>query len=120
LLINSFKGHKKANNVKFQDLTRRKVNDYEEGRDVNINNLMIDTDMKHRSRKLYNKWLPPTKEQEQILALTAHVEQLKSQKLPMLIPKKPAPTGKKPKKDNKWAWKDTLPKDGEPCTKLFE
>jgi hypothetical protein len=120
LQINLFKGCKKADNVEFQDLIRHKVNDYEEGRVVNVNNLMIGTNMKHRARKLCNKWLAPTKEQEQILALTARVEQLKSQKLPKLVPKKPAPTGKKPKKDNKWAWKDTLPKDGEPHTKLFE
>jgi hypothetical protein len=42
-----------------------------------------------------------------------------------LVPntKKPTPTGtapKKPKEDNKWAWKDILPKAGEPRTKLFE
>jgi hypothetical protein len=120
LLINLFKGHEKANDVEFQDLICRKVNDYKEGRDVSISNLIIDTDMKHRARKLYNKWSAPTKEQEQILALTARVEQLKSQKLPKPVPKKPAPTGTKPKKDNKWAWKDTLPKDREPRTKLFE
>jgi hypothetical protein len=120
LQINLFKGCKKADNVEFQDLIRHKVNDYEEGRVVNVNNLMIGTNMKHRARKLCNKWSAPTKEQEQILALTARVEQLKSQKLPKLVSKKPAPTGKKPKKDNKWAWKDTLPKDGEPHIKLFE
>jgi hypothetical protein len=119
LLINLFKGHEAVDDVKFQDLIRCMVNDYEEGRDVTVNNLMVATNMKRRAKKLNKKWSTPTKEQEQILALTACVEQLKSQKMPKLIPKKP-PTGKKPKKDNKWAWKDVLPKDGEPCTKLFE
>jgi hypothetical protein len=119
VLISLFKGYEKADDVESQDLIHCKVNDYKEGREVKINNLMIDTDMKHRARKLCNKGSAPAKEQEQILALTARVEQLKFQKLPKPVPKKPAPTGKKPKKDNKWAWKDTLPKDGKPCTKLL-
>jgi hypothetical protein len=123
LLINLFKGYEAADDVEFRDLVRRMVNDYEEGKDVTVNNLMVATDMKYRARMLNKKWSAPTKEQEQILALTAHVEQLKSsQKMPKLVPgggKKP-PGGKKPKKDNKWAWKDVLPKDGEPRTKLFE
>jgi hypothetical protein len=123
LLINLFKGCKKTNDVKFQELICRKKNHCKEGRDVNVNNLMIDTDMKHRGWKLCNKWSAPAKEQEQILALTAHIEQLKSHKLSKLVPCEPAPTGnipKKTKKDNKWAWKDILPKDGKPRTKLFK
>jgi hypothetical protein len=120
VLISLFKGYKKADDVESQDLIHCKINDNKEGREVKINNLMIDTDMKHRARKLCNKGSAPAKDQEQILALTARVEQLKFQKLPKPVPKKPAPTGKKPKKDNKWAWKDTLPKDGEPHIKLFE
>jgi hypothetical protein len=119
LSINLFKGYEAANNAEFRVLIRRMVNNYEEGRDVTVSNLMVATDMKHQARKLNKKWSALTKEQEQILALTARVEQLKSQKMPKLIPKKP-PTGKKPKKDNKWAWKDILPKDGKPGTKLFE
>jgi hypothetical protein len=90
-----FKGYKKADDVESQDLIHCKVNDYKEGREVKINNLMIDTDMKHRARKLCNKGSAPAKDQEQILALTARVEQLKFQKLPKPVPKKPAPTGKK-------------------------
>ena len=123
LLINLFKGYEKANDVEFQDLIRRKKNHYEEGRDVNVSNLMVDTDMKYRARMLYNKWQAPTKEQEQIIALTARVEKLKSLKQPQKQ-SKPAASGtatKKHKKDNnKWAWKDTLPAAGEPTTKTFE
>jgi hypothetical protein len=121
LLINLIKGYKKAEDVEFQDLIRRMVNDYEEGKDVTIKSLMDATDNKYRTRLLNKEWSAPTKEQEQIVALTAQVVQLTSIKRPQQ-PKKSAPGGapKKNKKDNKWAWKDTLPKDGEPTTKLFE
>jgi hypothetical protein len=40
LLINLFKGYRAANDVEFADFIRRKVNLYEEGKDVNANNLM--------------------------------------------------------------------------------
>jgi hypothetical protein len=64
------------------------------------------------------------KEQGQILALTAQVEQLKlskqSSKKPSLVdPNKPSKTGKK-KEKNKWAWKNVMPKEGEPKTKDFK
>jgi hypothetical protein len=124
LLINLFKGHKMAKDVEFQDLIRRKSNHHDEGGDVNVDNLMIDTDMKHRAKKLFMKWSAPTEEQEQITALTARAEKLTArvEKL-KAVPKKPAATGtapKKPRKDNKWAWKDVPPKAGEPRTKHFE
>jgi hypothetical protein len=116
LLINLIKGYKKAEDVEFQDLIRRMINDYEEGKDVTINSLMDATDNKYRTRKLNKEWSAPTKEQEQIVALTAQVEHLK--KTPAkLDPKKPK---KNKDKDTKWAWKDVLPKGNEPTTKLFE
>jgi hypothetical protein len=121
LLINLFKGYKVANDVEFLDFIRRKENAYEEGEDINPNNLMADSLVKFKARKLVGKWSAPTKEQGQILALTAQLEQLKSMK-----PSKPnsAPTvskkSKAAKEDNKWAWKDVLPKEGDPTTKEFE
>jgi hypothetical protein len=71
LLINLFKGYRSADNVKFADFIRRKVNAYEEGEDVNANNLMADALVKYKTRKLTDKWSTPTKEQGQILALMA-------------------------------------------------
>jgi hypothetical protein len=118
LLINLFKGYKLANDVEFLDFIRRKENAYEEGEDITPNNLMADALVKFKARKLVGQWSAPTKEKGQILALTVQVEQLKAAKHP---PKKAhnAPQ-KKPKtsrKDNKWVWKDVLPKEGEPTTK---
>ena len=119
LLINLFKGYRVANDVEFVDLLRRKENDYEEGKDVDVKSLMAVMLIKYRARMLNGKWSAPTKEQEQILALTARIEKFKQAK----VPKSTGPTAtgtKKPKKDNKWSWKDVLPKDGEPTTKAFE
>jgi hypothetical protein len=95
------------------------VNSYEEGKDVNANNLMADALTKYKARKLTDKWSAPTKEQGRILALTAQVELLS--KSAKKSPSKSNLTPKAPKKDkdNKWAWKDVLLKDREPTTKEF-
>ena len=121
LLVNLFRGYKVANDTEFFDFIRRKENSYEEGEDVNTNNLMAAALAKYKSRQLTGEWSAPTKEQGQILALTAQLEQLKTAK-PSSHPSGSAPhtKNKKRKKDKKWAWKDTLPADGEPTTKLFE
>jgi hypothetical protein len=76
LLINLFKGYKAANDVEFLDFLCRRENSYEEGEDVNANNLMADALVKYKARKHVGKWSAPTKEQGQILALTARLELL--------------------------------------------
>jgi hypothetical protein len=120
LLINLFKGYRAANDVEFADWIRRKVNSYEEGEDVNANNLMADALVKYEVRKLNEEWSAPTKEQGQILALTAQVELLTKSSKKAPSKSKAAPnTGKQAKDNNKWAWKDVLPKEGEPRTKEF-
>jgi hypothetical protein len=71
------------------------------------------------------EWAAPAKEQGQILALSAQLEQLKSKRSQT---KQPIASGaivppeKKPKraKNPEWAWKDVMPKSGEPTTKDFE
>jgi hypothetical protein len=123
LLINLFKGYKAANDVEFAGFIRRKENSYEEGEDVDTANLMSSSLNKYKARKLVNKWAAPTREQEQILALTAQVQELTSTKAKPNSgaltgdPKRKTPT--KGQKDNKWAWKDILPKDEELTTKDF-
>jgi hypothetical protein len=87
---------------------------------VNFRSLMADALIKFKARKLVGKWSALTKEQGQILALTAQLELLnEAAKTP---PKKgPNDSSRKPKtRDNKWAWKDVLPKEGKPKTKEFE
>ncbi len=131
LLINLFSGYKVANDAEFLDFIRRKENDYEEGKDITTANLMEDSAAKYRARRLTGKWSAPTKEQGQILALTAQVEKLKStghKSTPKASTKaskstsdNPATkTTSAPQKGSEWAWKDVMPKEGEPVTKEFK
>jgi hypothetical protein len=120
LLVNLFEGCKAADDVEFKDLLKRKENECNEGKDITVPNLMADMVAKHRSRVLHKEWSAPTKEQEQILALSAQVQQLKSVQKATKQPKPAGVVPKKAKKDNKWAWKDVLPKAGEATTKDFE
>jgi hypothetical protein len=80
---------------------------------------MANALVKFKARKLVGKWSAPTKEQGQILALTAQLELLNKVAKPKKTPSE-SRKQKGPRKDNKWAWKDTLPKPGEPKTKEFE
>jgi hypothetical protein len=104
LFSNLFKEYKAANDVKSLDFIRRKENTCEEGEDINPNNLIVDALVKFKARKLVGQWLAPTKEQGQILALTAQIEQLKAAKHPpKKAPNAPQKKPKTPRKDKKWA-----------------
>jgi hypothetical protein len=73
---------------------------------------MADSLTKYKARKLVDKW--------SALALTAQVKQLKSAaKPPKKTPTTQKTASKSNKKDNKWAWKDVLPKPGKPTKKEF-
>ena len=78
--------------------------------------------IKYRARVLNTKQFAPTTEQEQILALTAHIEKLK---LPRKAPtsrstKTTATRAKRRKKEKKWGWKKVMPTDSKPTAKAFE
>jgi hypothetical protein len=126
LLVNLFKGYKVANEVEFEDFIKRKQNAYKEGEEnTSPNSLMADSLVKYKARKLVNKWSAPTKEQGQILALTAQIEKLTSSRKQK---QQQQPSRTSPSSGNqcgsgrpgKWSWKDTLPKEGKPTTKEFE
>jgi hypothetical protein len=127
LLNNLFKGYKVAADSEFQEFIKRKENEYEEGKDVGVNNLMADAVSKFEARVLTKEWAAPTKEQSQILALTAQVDQLskaksKSKQSASSVAVTPGKEKTTPKrgKNPEWAWKDVMPKDGEPKTKDFK
>ena len=130
LLSNLFKGYKAATDSEFLDLIKRKENEYEEGHDVSVNDLMAAAVAKFEARVLIKQWAAPTKEQSQIIALSAQVEQLKTKakaksKQPSETASAITPAGtttKKTKHSNspEWAWKDVIPKEGEPRTKDFK
>jgi hypothetical protein len=92
-----------------------------EGGDITVTSLMDAAENKFKTRVLLKTWSAPTKEQEQIRALTAQFNQLRITKA---TPKKDKrapkdPSKAKQDKDQKWAWKKVLPKEGEPVTKVI-
>jgi hypothetical protein len=100
---------------------KRKKDAYDEGGDLTVTSLMDAAENKFKTRVLLKTWSAPTKEQEHILALTAQVNQLRITKA---APQKDKRAPKDPKakqdRDQKWAWKKVLPKEGEPVTKVVD
>jgi hypothetical protein len=122
LLVNVFKGYETAQDSEFALFIKRKKDAYDKGGDITVTSLMDAAENKFKTRVLLKTWSAPTKEQEQILALTAQVNQLR---IPKAAPKKDKrapkdPSKAKQDKDEKWAWKKVLPKEGEPVTKVMD
>jgi hypothetical protein len=121
LLMNLFKGYHAADDTAFKDLVTKKENDYEAGENLTTNSLMADMLVKYKARILVGKLSAPSKEQGQILALSAQLATMIAAKKSARTKDDPNDRKKKIKKDkNKWAWKDTLPGPGEATTKTFE
>ena len=122
LLVNVFKGYESAEDAEFSLFVKRKKDAYDEGSDLTVTSLMDAAENKFKTRVLLKTWSAPTKEQEQILALTAQVNQIRVTN--STTPKKPkAPkegSKSKQERDKKWAWKKILPKEGEPVTKVVD
>jgi hypothetical protein len=76
LLVNVFKGYETAQDSEFALFIKRKKDAYDEGGDITVTSLMDAAENKFKTRVLLKTWSAPTKEQEQILALTAQVHQL--------------------------------------------
>jgi len=132
LLVNVFKGYNMAQDEDFGHFVKRKKDAYDEGADITVASLMDAAENKYKTRVLTGEWSAPTKEQEQILALTAQVNQLRLATTPPAKkekqrngqshtpnPKKIASKAKL-EREKKWAWKKILPKEGEPVTKVVD
>ena len=89
--------------------------------------MYIPTETKYKALVQDGTWNAPSKEGEQIIALTAKIERMQRAKAgqepqPKLDKKKGKPKKDpktKPKKlgDSKWAWKEVPPKEGKPKQK---
>ena len=76
LLVNVFKGYQMAQDEDFAQFIKRKKDAYDKGADITVASLMDAAENKYKTRLLTGEWSAPTKEQEQILALTAQVDKL--------------------------------------------
>jgi hypothetical protein len=123
LLVKDFKGYETAQDSEFALFIKRKNDAYDEGGDITITSLMDADENKYKTRVLLKTWSAPTKEQEQILALTAQVNQLLIAKAAPNKDKRTPPkdlSKTKQDREQKWAWKKILPKEGEPVTKVVD
>ncbi len=91
LLMNLFKGYDAASDQAFRSYISKKKDSYEEDGDLVENTLMDLAENKYHALVEAGKWNAPTKEQEQILALSAEVKALQRSKTPA----KAAPPKKK-------------------------
>ena len=136
LLVNIFKGYKACKDAEFVDYIKKKEDLYEEGGEVNYQQLMDWALNKFKTRKESEQWCQRTTEEETIIALQAQVNNL------MVHQKKPTyPAGKsngdgkkdykqgfnkkgkgkgKPRAGDLPAWMTTSPKVGEKQHKTVE
>jgi hypothetical protein len=135
LLVNLFKGYKACKDAEFVDYIKKKEDLYEEGGEVNYQQLMDWAINKFKTRKESDQWCQRTTEEETIIALQAQVNNLVSYQ------KKPYPAGKpkgggkkdykqgnfkrgkgkgKPRAEDLPAWRTASPKAGERHSKNVE
>ena len=90
VMVNLFKGYLAAPDKEFAAYIKQKKNDYEEGQSLQEDDLMTMAENKYKSLVRAGEWNAPSKEQKEILALTA--------KLESIIKKKKSDKIKNPKK----------------------
>lgn len=129
LLVNLFKGYKACKDAEFVDYIKKKEDLYEEGGQVEYQQLMDWALNKYKTRKESEQWCQRTSEEETIIALQAQVKSLMSVQKKQVNTSKPE--GRKDqrrankkskgkaryKTEDKPAWMKKPPMDGEKQSK---
>jgi len=101
ILINLFKGYLAAPDKEFNMYIKQKKNNYEEGQDLMEGDIMVMAENKYKTLARSGEWNAPSREQQEILALTAKLETMTKKK-----------KGKGNGETNKkYEWKKVPPKD---------
>ena len=122
LLINLFAAFMAVPDKKFVEYIEKQKDKFDEGEDVTTKKLMQVALTKYKDRKRSDTWQAPSAEEEQILALTAQISDLKRARAnPKANEKSKQGTeskkASKAKMADKYAWKLVPPASGEPTTK---
>ena len=124
LLINVFAAFLAVPDKKFVEYIEKQKDKYDEGEDVSTKKLMQVALIKYKDRKRSDLWQAPSVEEEQIIALTAQIDEMQKEKAMTATandkPKRPTESKKKSRTDRyaeKYAWKLVPPASGEPKTK---
>ena len=133
LLVNLFKGYKACKDAEFVDYIKKKEDFYEEGGQLDYQQLMDWALNKFKTRKESEQWCQKTTEEETIIALQAQVKSLMTNHKKSEASGKSAGGKKDQKKTNKKgkgkgkfkpedkpAWTRNPPKDGEKHSKTVE
>ena len=125
-LINLFTAYMAVLDKKFVECIEKQKDKFDEGEDVTVKKLMQVALTKFKDRKRSDTWQAPTPQDEEIMALSAEIVELKKGKQTQCAGGKGAKSGKKgddTKKSykarmaEKYAWKVVPPASGEPKTK---
>lgn len=145
IMINLFKGYESASDSEFVRYIRAKKDKYEDGDDMEPEQLMTFALNKYESLVKNGRWNAKSVEQEQIVALSAELKQLKDTNLKLAKSVTSQVSGnrrngnqqqrsnnqnrnrnnrsgnksnnKGKRRNDKWAWKKVPPKDNEPQSK---
>ena len=127
ILINVFTAYLAVPDKKFVEYVEKQKDRFDEGEDITYKKLMQVALIKFKDRKRSDKWQAPSAEEEQILALTAQIGDLKKEKSALADKAKKGGSknkqgdGKKAREAAKmaerYAWKLVPPEPGEPKTK---
>ena len=81
LLTNLWKAYSSVQDSAFVSYIQRKRDAYDEGEDIDVEELMKQAENKFKTLVLEEKWNSKTKEQHQIISLTAEINKLKDQRV---------------------------------------
>ena len=119
-----FKAYLLVPDVAFTNYIKKKKEDYDDGDyKVTENSLMAKGSLKHKILVKEEKYNVPTKKEQNIIALSADFDELKSKNADLTAQlNEKRQKSKKPKADaadaEKWAWKKVPPASGASSTKV--
>ena len=105
VLINLFKGYLVVPDKEFNQYIKQKKNNYKEGQDILQDDIMTMVENKYKSQVRGGEWNAPSKEQKEILALTAKLDMITNKK--KVGKKRDIAEGA----NKKYEWKKIAPKD---------
>ena len=122
LLINLFSAYGAVPDKKFVEQIERQKDKFDDGEDIMVKTLMQVALIRYKDRKRSGLWQAPSAEEEQMIALTAQVKVLQTNKQgasSKSTKEKNSASTKMPRRndDPKYTWKLMASKQGEPTTK---
>ena len=117
LLLYLFRAYQASSDSEFNRYIKDKHNEYNEGKDMTVDELMLNADTKYKTLVQAEAWCEPSPEQAQIIALQSTIDKLRTAATTTSQKKPKAKKEKKEKKDYAWKYenpdnKETKQKEG--------